>query len=269
MKKSFPHALFRVVAVLLCLVASSSHARAQDTDRLSACASHTPPFVMFALGDPLTGFSFELLGQLASHMGRRLRVSKLPWARCLQEVKSGAIDLAIDAYDDAERRKTYFYSAPYHTLTPQLFFKANSLIETLHISKVDELSRFKGCGVHGYTYEHYDLDASTLDRGAGDDAKMLQKLKARHCDYAVEELEYIIGGRNYLANWPDESDLKSVRPAWARGPKLHFLIGKGHAEGRTLLSDLDHAIGLAEKSGQSAALRKKYFDNAAKPAKKP
>jgi ABC-type amino acid transport substrate-binding protein len=266
MHKPLARQRLRSCFVLLCLLAVAGGVRAQSS--LSACASHTPPFVMFAQGDPVTGFSFELLGQLAAQMGRKLRVSQLPWARCLQEVKTGTIDLAIDAYDDAERRKTYFYSTPYHTLTPQLFFKANSLFETLHISKVDELVRFKGCGVHDYTYEHYDLDASKLDRGAGDDAKMLQKVKAGHCDYAVEELEYIIGGRNFLANWPDESDLKSVRPAWARGPKLHFLIGKGHADGQALMAELDRAIAQAEKSGQTATLRKKYFDSAAKPSKK-
>ena len=49
--------------------------------------------------------------------------------------------------------------------------------------------------MHEYTYEHYDLDARRMDLDADNDLSMLQKLKAGRCDYAVEELEYVIGGR--------------------------------------------------------------------------
>jgi len=248
----------RAIGWLICLLAGAGAAGAQPL--LSACASHTPPFVLFVQGAPVGGFSYELLSQIATHMGRKLTVSPLPWARCLQDVKSGAIDLAIDAYDDAERRKFYLYSAPYHTLSPQLFYKADSLLDALQIHTVRDLDRFKGCGVRDYSYAHYDLDAATLDRGAADDAKMLLKLKAGHCDYAVEELEYIVGGRSAIAHWPDESDLKSMRPAWAKGPQLHFLIGREHPGAEALLLEIDQAIAAAEKSGHTAALRKRYFE---------
>jgi polar amino acid transport system substrate-binding protein len=244
-------------------------ATAQPLASLSACASHTPPFVLFTQDEPVGGFSYALLQGLARQMGRQLHVHKLPWARCLQEVKSGAIDLAIDAYDDAERRKVYGYSSSYHTLTPQIFYKTHALLDLKPIKGVQDLQRFKGCGVRDYTYAHYDLDAARLDRGAADDLRMLQKLRAGHCDYAVEELEYIVGARASVANWLDESGLKSQRPAWARGPQLHFLIGKERAGGEALLADIDLAIAGAEKSGQTAALRKKYFDSSAKPAQKP
>ncbi|NVO05152.1 MAG: transporter substrate-binding domain-containing protein [Rhodoferax sp.] len=265
MKRPLPDLLLRALA--LCLIALPAGAQ-QSGAALSACASHTPPFVMFADEQPVGGFSYELLQALSRRMGRSLRVSALPWARCLQAVKAGDVDLAIDAYDDAERRKSYWYSSSYHTLTPQIFFKARSLIDTLQINQVRDLQRFRGCGVRDYTYEHYDLEATQLDRGAGDDLRMLQKLQAGHCDYAVEELEYIIGARSFVANWLDESGLKSMRPAWARGPQVHFLIGKGRAGGQDLLAELDQAIAGAEKAGQTAALRKQYFDPAYKPARK-
>jgi len=71
------------------------------------------------------GFSFELLANLSKQMGVRLSVRQLPWARCLQQVRLGKIDLAIDAYEDVERRKVFHYSNPYYTLTPQVFYRAN------------------------------------------------------------------------------------------------------------------------------------------------
>jgi polar amino acid transport system substrate-binding protein len=266
-KSLLPYRCLRTLPLLLCLIAVA--ASAQQGAALSACASHTPPFVIFAGDEPLGGFSYELLQLLARRMGSKLQLQKLPWARCLQEVKSGRVDLAIDGYDDVERRKSFWYSSAYHRLTPQIFYKRNSLLATMQINSANELERFKGCGVRDFTYEHYDLDAALLDRGAADDRRMLQKLSAGHCDYAIEEMEYIIGGRASVANWPDESELESMRPSWARGPKVHFLIGRERARGDALLYKLDQAIADAEKSGQTAALRKKYFNSAVKSAKKP
>ena len=227
---------------------------------LTACASHTPPFVMFDRGVAISGFSYELLQWVSKQVGRELRVIEVPWTRCLNEVKANRINLVIDAYEDAERRKSYLYSSPYHTLTPQIFFRVASRSEMARVTQVKDLVRYKGCGVRDFTYEHYDLDAAKLDLGAVNDQNMLQKLKAGYCDYAVEELEHIIGGRASTAMWPDESDLDSFRPAWARGPKVHFLTGKRNGGALALLSKVDQAIASAEKSGLAGALRKKYFD---------
>ncbi len=251
------------------LLAAPLPAVAQTTRTLSACASHTPPFMLFSQGRPVGGFSYGLLQDVARQMGRKPLVKELPWARCLQDVKTGAIDLAVDAYDDAERHRQYLYSTSYHTLTPQIFYRANSTAISLPLRGVASLEGLSGCGVHEYTYEHYDLDARRMDLGADNDLRMLQKLKAGRCDYAVEELEYIIGGRTAVPDWLDESDLKSFRPAWARGPQLHFLIGKEHPEAPGLLLEVNQAIAASEKSGTTAALRKRYFDSLDAGAKKP
>jgi polar amino acid transport system substrate-binding protein len=229
---------------------------------LTACASHSPPFVLYDKGRVVSGFSSDLLGSIARGANYELRIKEMPWPRCLNEVKSGRVDLAMDAYDDLERRKVFLYSSHYHVLTPQVFFRAATPIASAQISTVKDLQRFKGCGVRDFTYEHYDLKASTLDLGALDDQKMLLKLKAGHCDYAVEELEYIIGGRSSVAKWPDESDLSSIRPGWARGPKVHFLVGKTRPGAQALMAEIDLGVASAEKSGETAALRKKYLDAA-------
>ncbi len=85
---------------------------------LTGCSSNTPPFVVTKEGKGVSGFSFELFQHVAKQMSRSADVTEMPWARCLVEVKAGRINLAIDAYEDAERRKTFLYSTPYHTLTP-------------------------------------------------------------------------------------------------------------------------------------------------------
>ena len=246
------------------LAATGSGAVCAQTDKvLTACAGQTPPFMQFFDGNPVGGFSFELVMQMSRQLGRPAQVQQLPWARCLQQVKLGKIDMAIDAYDDPERRKFFRYSAAYYTLTPQVFYRAaDTAVRPEVLTGRSGLAALRGCGVRGYTYEHYGIDATTMDLGAENDLKMLMKLKAGHCDYALEELEYIIGARQNGGQWLDESNLHAFQPAWAKGPQLHFLIGKERSDGARLLKTVNDAIAAAKDSGFLAALQKRYFDKA-------
>lgn len=232
-------------------------ARAQERP-LTGCASETPPFVLMKNGKGERGFSVDLLRKIGERLGRSVEVRDLPWARCLVYVRDGTIDIAVDAYDDIERRKTYHYTRPYHTLTPQIFFRRADSSRWL-TPTVEQLKDRRGCGVHEYTYEHYDIDIKGLDRGAPDDRSMLLKLKAARCDYAVEELEYIVGGRKFGKGWPDEDDLDSFRPSWARGPRVHFLVSRTRPDGDALLAALNDSIDVLEKDGSLERLRGRYL----------
>ena len=233
---------------------------AQTAPELSGCASQTPPFVLMKAGVGSNGFSVEYFHSVARSMGRTGVIRELPWARCLREVASGTVDIAVDAYDDAERRTKYWYSSPYYTLTPQIFYRSPAPGGIVSTRSAAELAKYSGCGVHEYTYEHYGLDANQLDRGAKSDKHMLLMLLAGRCDYAVEELEYIIGARTMAAQeWPDEANLQSFRPDWAKAPQLHYLIGRKRVDGQKLMAGLNLAIAGMERSGDAKALRTKYF----------
>ena len=261
--KTFAHRIARCWGLGMVVLGLPAAAWADSDKVLSACAGETPPFVQFFDGNPVGGFSFELVMQMSKHMGQRARVQQLPWARCLQQVKLGKVDLAIDAYDDAERRKTFHYSSAYYTLTPQVFYRASdTAVRPDAGTDRSALASLRGCGVRGYTYDHYGIDANTMDLGADNDLKMLMKLKAGHCDYALEELEYIIGARQNGGQWLDESNLHAFQPAWAKGPQLHFLIGKQRSDGARLLQAVNAAIAAAKDGGFLAALQKRYFDKA-------
>lgn len=256
------------LSIAFCLLGVDG-ARAAQPSTLTGCASHTPPFIIFSKDVPVAGFSYELFKNIATQLNRKPVVSPLPWARCLKEVSAGNIDLAIDAYDDALRHRAFFYSIPYYVLTPQIFYRVDGALDPTQIKSAKDLEPFLGCGVREYTYEHYQLNATKLDRGAANDQNMLLKVQARHCDYAVEELEYVVGGRAYAVNWPDESGLRSFRPAWATGPKTHFLVGKEHLNAESLVQQVNQAIAAADKAGTTSALRKRYFEFADKAVKKP
>ena len=106
---------------------------------LTACASPTPPFVLMQNEIGVGGFSVELVQFVARSLKRSAEIKNLPWARCLNEVLAGHIDIAIDAYDDDERRKKFRYSIPYHELTPQVFYRKGSFVNVFPASSVAQL----------------------------------------------------------------------------------------------------------------------------------
>jgi len=227
---------------------------------LSACAGETAPFVITRGVATPTGFSISLFNRIAEQLQQRASFKELPWARCLEEVKEGRIDLAIDAYEDAERRKVFLYTVPYHTLTPQVFYRrsdANRL--GFPFLTLAALQKLRGCGAHEYTYEHYGLEAAKMDLRAKNDQTMLAKLTMGRCDYAVEELEYVVGGRRTERNWPDESELSSFQPTWAKAPQVHFLISQAHPKAQELQNQVNEVISISEKNGFLNALRKTFF----------
>ena len=233
---------------------------AQELPVLSACAGETAPFVIISGVPTPTGFSISLFNRIAEQLQQRASFKELPWARCLEEVKAGRIDLAIDAYEDAERRKEFLYTLPYHTLTPQVFYRLTDASRLgFPFLTLAAMQKLRVCGVHGYTYEHYGLEAAKMDMRAKNDQTMLAKLALGRCDYAVEELEYVIGGRRTEKNWPDESDLSSLRPAWAKAPQVHFLIGRAHPKAQELQYRVNEVISTNEKNGFLNALRKTFF----------
>ncbi len=173
----------------------------------------------------------------------------------------GNVDVAVDAYEDSDRHTHFLYSNPYYTLTPQVYFQSQMIGKGLPANSAAELAIHKGCGVREYTYEHYGLDAKQMDRSAKSDKHMFLMLLAGRCEYAVEEQEYIIGARRIEKDWPDESNLQSYRPRWAKAPQLHYLIGRNHPEAQKLQAAMNLAIEGMEKSGKAKALRAAYFSD--------
>lgn len=250
--------LLKTLSVFL-LIAGAQTVTAADrkNTQLTGCASASAPFVKMTGGFGVGGFSVELLDQIARQLNRTARVLEMPWARCLDQVMRGKVDVAVDAYEDPGRKRIYWYSRPYYTLTPQVYFRKGTL--GMPATSVEELRKFKGCGVREYTYDHYQIEASTMDLGASNDLQMLEKLARSRCDYALEEKEYITGGRAHEGNWPDENLFQSYQPDWAKGPQLHFLIGKDRVDGKTLQKQIDQAILSLEKRGVIATLSRKYL----------
>jgi polar amino acid transport system substrate-binding protein len=195
------------------------------------------------------GATTTLIQQILTRNKIAYRVAWYPWSRCLAYIKQGDIQLGMDTYFDAARAREVLYSEPYYTLTPQYYYSKRKYPGGLGIQDRDDLKKFRGCGVRGYSYAHYGLSDRDLESGALDDIQLVEKLARGHCDYFVEELEvmqgYALTGHPFL----DNPDLGHGAVPGAAPPQMHFILARNSAVSVWLLPLLNREITLSNKQG--------------------
>jgi len=250
--------LLTAILLLSCL---ASTAGATDNVNIRICGDRDPLSMAVdtrvgATGDrpqKLIGFSVDMIRAVFSSLGKNVSfISNLPWKRCLNEVESGNIDFAMDAYFDLDRAKIFDYTTHYNTLTPQIFFLASHPVD---FSRLANLKHFRGCGVQGTSYTHYGMKPEELDLGIDRDS-LFRKMNAQHCDYFLEELEdiasYQLIGIDHLNN----PALRHETVSWAVAPSK-FLITVKNGKNAALIEKINAAIYTIIKSGQAEQYWKK------------
>ena len=93
--------------------------RAQPLRSVSACddTNEWPPYTYRVGGDAgkgeevLDGFAVAVLRRVAERAGWQLRIQLLPWKRCVEAVRSGEMQLALNAILTPERERDYWPSS--------------------------------------------------------------------------------------------------------------------------------------------------------------
>ena len=242
-------------------VLGTAAAHAQANVSICSEPGDGPPWLYWqkpaddATPQKLAGFTNDMTQAAYARMGKAVAFrGNVPWARCLKMVAAREIDFASGAYFSDERARTYDYSHPYKTLTPQVFTLAGS---SVRIASTADLGRYRGCGMNGSSYSHYGLHAGDLDQGSRSYTSLIHKLKAGRCDYFVEELEVIAqlnGGRDHYLEDPKlrHSDIDG-----ATRPTLHLIAAKG-SPAALLLPQFDDAFQKMQKAGEVQKLWKKH-----------
>jgi len=203
----------------------------------------------------LTGASVDVLRTALSRIGLNVdfRVD-LPWKRCLALVEAGSVDFAMDAYFDTERARRFLYSQPYWRLTPQVYFLAKA---PLAINGAADLKRYRGCGMGGWSYQHYGLATADIDVGSFDFQALFKKLKAGRCQYVVEELEVVEGLKTLGDDFLADKDLAHGPVHGAVGPAT-YLIACKDARHVALMNKLNEQLAAMTQSGETMQIWKKY-----------
>lgn len=225
-------------------------AGAQAAEPLKACVedSDYPPFTYFkddGKGVKLpVGQTVDYLNALSKALGQPITIQALPQLRCLNSLEQGEVTLGMDFFLDSTRTAKFDYSKPYFVLEPRYFYSRKRFPTGLPISGKADLRKYPGCGLRGYSYEHYGLNSGPMfDTGTSSHDAAFKKLLAGRCDFFVEEAEIIAGynltGQPGVGNNPD---IGSAPIADVVKPTIHFLISRKHPDTQALRERIDAFI---------------------------
>lgn len=174
------------------------------------------------------GSTVELVRKLSLALKIPMKIELYPIKRCMKYIEDGQFDIGMDFYLDPERAQKFDYSPPYYTLTAQYYFNTKLQPEGLNIQSAADLKKYQGCGLSGYSYEHYGLkEGAKFEVGARNHAIVLQKLMIGRCDYFVEEME-VIDGYTLVGDYrfAQNPNLGHAPVPGVKAPSLYFIYSK-------------------------------------------
>jgi polar amino acid transport system substrate-binding protein len=233
---------------LISLLAASRPALAGQEVNLCE-ANDFAPFVFPSPGRPgvLQGATVELVSQMFQRAHIAYRIRLMPWARCLASVQQGSDQIGMDADYLPASAQQLTYSKPYYTLTPQYFYSRRRFPKGMAISASADLKKYSGCGIFGYSYQHYGLSNHDLDTSSRNRDSLMRKLEFGRCEYFVEDLEVMRAEALTGHSASNNPDLAHGPVPDATPPELHFILTKSSVQTATLLTLINQEITIARQ----------------------
>lgn len=97
----------------------------------------------------LYGIDIDLLDIIENKIELELNVSRKPWVRCLEDMKTGNVDLMLGlAYNDERAQYIKYLDTPYYSVTPVFFTKGKDI----EINSYEDLKNYRIGYVKGSSY---------------------------------------------------------------------------------------------------------------------
>jgi polar amino acid transport system substrate-binding protein len=166
----------------------------------------------FTQDGEVKGIGVELVKEAFKRMNQPVQVSIAPWARAMEQIKSGAVDGLFNVYKTPERELFADYSALLHDETVVLFARKTSEIE--FNGDLAALSQYKFGVIRGYSY------GQTYDKAVADGViknielltlteQSLRMLMMKRIDIAPSGRHV---GKYYLHKLGLQADIKELSP---------------------------------------------------------
>lgn len=259
--------MLRIVFLLLsCLLAA--HAAGLDGQgKLKICDDDNgwPPYLFQEPGKQsgqLTGYAADVLERIAHAQHLQYQIDLLPWERCLQSVRRGDYQMALNGSYSEQRDHDFLLTRPYYSTHSAYFYSRRQHPGGIAIATLSDLKHYRVCGLHGYNYRTYGLGPGDVDDGAIHFPQLLAKLRANHCDLFIEKREVMAG---FALTDPQMHELMSgdwlgfapLSDVPATG--FHMMVSRAIPNGEALRQLLNQALDALDKQGDLARLEKHYL----------
>lgn len=213
-------------------------------------------------GEPVnevTGFSPQVLASVLEGSAFRSSATLLPFARCLADARAGGdVQIVMAALHNPQRAESFYFSRPYLSLTPRIYFLSDQWPQGMAFRSLSELASLRLCGLNGISYAHLGPVADKVYTGASDYGVLVRMLQARRCDAFVESLEVVNGFR--LLGAPELSNplLASAGLPEVLPLQVHFAVSRQYAQSQRLLEAIDQGLQRLQREQRLAPMLQKH-----------
>lgn len=250
--------LCRLMSMLWIVVSLSVPVSAAERKVLFAAMDDWPPFIIDTGGvssdSGFDGFDQELLQELASRSGVEIYLLRYPFARSLQDLKVGKIDLITSLAKTPQREKYIgYFSQPYYQCHTAFYAQPNvaKVIRDYNDLKGRKIGYMRG----SVYFERFDNDASLNKDPVLSESQLPGKLlKGRNSVFVGTDCQM-----DYLLIKNGLSD-QIVKTAYRPTQAVNLYIGYSKAAGieREVLR-LDAAMTQLIAEGWVQRLARNYF----------
>lgn len=218
-----------------------------------------PPF---RIGNPdqpetISGIDIDLLDKIAPRLGVTYRIQRLPWARCLEFMRSGQADMITGLAHTPERAEFIRYSAiPYHTVSPAFFVQTGT---GRRIRTYRDLLPFSiGYSLKSAYFEPFDSDENLRKVGVSTETQLIRML-------SLGRLDVIIGTNANVEHDLGVMGLRSQIERTAYQPDRHTDLYVGISRKSPLMSraeEVDQIVLHILRTGRLLPVLETYFVSA-------
>jgi polar amino acid transport system substrate-binding protein len=242
-------------ALLTGLLSLTVHA----AETVHACAANLeyPPYLFTKRegdSESMVGVAVDVLQLSLKKAGKPpAQIQKLPWLRCLKLAEVGEIDVVLNVPTAQIDPEPYRITQPYAVVHSVYVTSRTNSPKGLTIRTVEDLNRYRICGLLGMRYDSYGIDTAKVDTGANTYLSLINKLMAGHCDLFLEKREIIdaLQARSpeLKAAFTSSSLVESLLPE--DSPLgLHYAISRRIPNSQALADQLDATIAVLQDSKQ-------------------
>lgn len=238
-------------AILVGLLAWGTATLAHAAEPLTLTTTEFPPYMSAAM--PEGGVLVALTRAAMRQSGTDVRVQFMPWARALNEVRSGNADGLIGAWHSREREDYLVFPDPLLNNEIGFFGRRD---RTPLFSSLSDLKGLRIGTVRGYANPPSFLAADLDSEEEGDDFANLRKLEAGRIDLVLIDrlvAEYLIAAR-----MPDARPrMQWLEPAVSKTP-IYTTFSKAKQGHELAVKQLNLGLQKIRNSGEFSAILLQY-----------
>ncbi|GAA3943529.1 substrate-binding periplasmic protein [Litoribacillus peritrichatus] len=252
---------------LLFLVLTAPKILADDNTTVTICDDENlwPPytFIRESASQPeVTGAMIELVDAIFKHSQLTYSLSLTPWKRCLYQVEhySGApaYEVFINGSFSEERAAKFLVSDRVYSSGAAYFYSQKTFPNGPDIKRLADAKDYTICGVHGYSYEMFNITADHIAISAGDLHAAFRLLKNNRCEIILNAYSVPFGSK--FTDKPMIDDTIKAR-IFDELPhqQFHIFISRQSPRAEKLVSQINRSIQYLKNSGQADKIFRQYL----------